>query len=397
MKTVQLFRELGYNAAIKYLTENFAIKVKEYDDVIVLNYDQIESPKTNEYVIECRSLILDRKMLDVVSRSFDRFFNYGEALEITNQFDWNHAVVFEKADGSLIKVYKHKGRWHISTRGSAYAEVDHTMGGTFREKVLAAFDITEDQFQYIFNSVHEGQSEPDVTYIFEYTGPENRIVTRYDESQMVLLTVRDNTTGEYLPHSNIEQIAYAMRQYRSMNVRPIDAYETNNLDDIIQMAKDLPALEEGYVAWDYKNDIRIKIKNPSYVAIHKIRENGQLSPKRIAALVLENDHEEYLSYFPEDAKFFEPFAQTLFGLRVQIGVTYALVKDIELQKDFALAIKDCKFSGILFTARKTGLDPIAVFNTETKESFKIELLIDSVKSLYGPNMINETKMVEDFL
>jgi T4 RnlA family RNA ligase len=394
MKTLQLFHEAGYDAAVEYLT-SLGIKVKDYGNLVLLNYDQIESPKTNEYVMECRSFIIDKRTFDVVSRSFDRFFNYGEAEDITNKFDWNHAMVFEKADGSLIKVYKYNGKWEISTRGSAFAEVDHTMGGTFRDKVLEAFGTTEENFQFIFNDVHSGE-EPEVTYIFEYTGPENRIVTRYDQSEMVLLAIRDHD-GDYAPHECVERIANAMRQFRGLNVRAVDSFSTNNIDKLVQMAKELPALDEGYVAWDYKNNIRIKIKNPSYVAIHKLRDNGCLSPKRIAALVLENDHEEYLSYFPEDRKFFEPFAQTLFGLRVQIGVTYNLVKNIESQRDFALAIKDCDFSSVLFTARKLGLDPIAVFNTEAKESFKIDLLIKCTKSLYGENMFSEAKIPEGVL
>ena len=62
---------------VEALKQEFSIIVKEAGDLLVLNYNQIESPKTHPIVIECRSLILD-KQYNVVSRSFDRFFNLQE-------------------------------------------------------------------------------------------------------------------------------------------------------------------------------------------------------------------------------------------------------------------------------------------------------------------------------
>jgi hypothetical protein len=73
MQVVQYLKEHG----IGKLVSEFGIKVKEYDEgLLVLNYDLIESPKSHPIVMECRSLILD-KQFNVVSRSFDRFFNLG--------------------------------------------------------------------------------------------------------------------------------------------------------------------------------------------------------------------------------------------------------------------------------------------------------------------------------
>lgn len=67
--------------AIEELTKEFAIKVRQYDEgLLVLNYDQIESPKSHPIVMECRALILDTDF-NVVSRAFDRFFNIHEIYE----------------------------------------------------------------------------------------------------------------------------------------------------------------------------------------------------------------------------------------------------------------------------------------------------------------------------
>ena len=146
---VQLFLRDSYEAdPFVALTEQYGIKVRKYpeDNIVLLDYDQIESPKTHPIVIECRSLILAMDTLEVVSRKFDRFFNLGEAPELYQDFDFDSAVVMEKADGSLIGVYfnPHTSRWEVSTRGMAKAEGEHMFGGTFRDKVLAAFGFAGD-------------------------------------------------------------------------------------------------------------------------------------------------------------------------------------------------------------------------------------------------------------
>lgn len=83
MKVIEFIKQNGTDAesieaGLKALTEQFAISVKKVDDLLVLNYNQIDSPKTHPYVIECRSLIMEAGTLKVVSRSFDRFFNIYE-------------------------------------------------------------------------------------------------------------------------------------------------------------------------------------------------------------------------------------------------------------------------------------------------------------------------------
>lgn len=66
--------------SFEQLTEQFAIKVKHYeeDGIVLLDYHMLDSPKMHPIVIECRSLILDYCTFEVVSRKFDRFFNYLE-------------------------------------------------------------------------------------------------------------------------------------------------------------------------------------------------------------------------------------------------------------------------------------------------------------------------------
>mgnify|MGYP003565423402 CR=1 FL=1 len=57
------------NHTYKDIKNEFGIKVKEYDDRIVLNYSQINSPKYHPIVKECRALILSKPPVNAVELS----------------------------------------------------------------------------------------------------------------------------------------------------------------------------------------------------------------------------------------------------------------------------------------------------------------------------------------
>jgi len=353
------------------LTSEFGIKVRDYEDdnLYLLDYSQIDSPKSHPITMECRSLILD-DMGNVVSRSFDRFFNWNEMPEFYADFDFSNALIFEKADGSLIKVYynPHTDKWEISTRGMAKAEGDHVMGGSFRSKVLDAFGFAnEKDFQeYAHNTFVKSK-----TYIWEYCSPENRVVTPYTEAHMVLLGIRDND-GTYSRLWEMECIAYVMGTADSYRVRMAKVYPTASMEDLVEASKVLPNLEEGYVVWCQTTDKRIKIKSPTYVIAHRMRGEQGLTPKNIMSLILEGEVEEYLSYFPDDRKFFEGPIDDVVSLETAIQIVWERAKDIEDQKEFALAVKDMPFGGILFTARKMKADPVKVFHdSDIKKKLKL--------------------------
>lgn len=333
------------------LKTEFGIKVREYpeDNLVLLDYDQIESPKSHPITIECRSLILNYYG-EVVSRSFDRFFNAGECPDFYQDFEFERSVIFEKADGSLIKVYynPHTDRWEISTRGMAKAEGEHQFGGTFRSKVLEAFGFKDEEaFQEYFRTEYH-----EYTFIYEFCSPENRIVTRYPEAHMVLLGVRSNKCGRFLSLEAMKTQQYIQGTAHSLNVRMPKVYKANTLADLLEAAKELPNLEEGYVVWDVNSGKRMKIKSPTYVIAHKMRGETGLTPKNILSLLLEGDEEEYLAYFEEDRKHFEDPKQYITDLENQMQTVWETVKDIEGQKDFALRVAHLPFSGVLFQARK---------------------------------------------
>lgn len=339
------------------LTKELGIKAKVYEDegIVLLDYDQIASPKTHPIVIECRSLILNMKNFGVVSRKFDRFFNFGEALEYYEDFNFGSSQIMEKADGSLIGVYYWNDKWNISTRGMAFAEGPHQSGGTFKDKVLEAFGLSEGEFQLAFSEAVNSE----VTCIFEYTSPENRIVTRYEEPEMVLL----ETTG---PHPSGSSLLSKVKILNAAGIkcRAPKFYSASDMDEVVQMVNSLPDLQEGFVLYDPMSKKRMKVKSSLYVVAHTLRGNDPLpTRKNLLKVLFTGELDEFITYFPEwKDKAFECTTDVENTLYFLEGA-YLANKDIESQKDFALAIKDIEHKHLLFQARKVNSTPTEAFNS----------------------------------
>ena len=358
MEVIKFLQE--HQANFGKLTEVYGIKVKDYPEhnLVVLNYDQIDSPKMEPIVQECRGLILTYD-LKVVCRPFDRFFNYGEAG--TDKMDLAGYTYQPKLDGSLIKVYWFGGSWRIATRGTALAESD--VGGwgiTFEALTLRALGFDS---LAMFSEAMEDEGMPHhYTYLLELTAMENRVVTCYSEPTATLLAVRSNQSGDYAPTEN-----YAAYFWKTNSV-----VSGLSIEEIIQKADSLKNLEEGFVGYDPQGVPRVKVKSAAYVAVHHIRGEG-LNPKRIAELVISGEEDEYLTYFPEDSPIITPYSEALANLLSRMGSVYETHSGIEDQKAFALAIKDYSFKGVLFTARKYNISTSKAFHKGTIQS-KVELL-----------------------
>lgn len=355
MKTLEFIKANGGN--VQALNDAFGITVKEYPEegLFVLNYSQIDSPRTDPVVIECRGLIID-SALNVVSRSFDRFFNLNEAPDTQAHLDWDKATIFSKMDGSLIKLYHWNDKWHFATRGTAFAESDCMgFGVTFKELCLKASNATDDE--ELQRLCANAELDKDITYILELTCRENRVVTVYEGTKLHFLAARNNKTGEFVSVDRFQT-------YFLMGWEDVEKFSFGNPEEIVKAAEALPNLQEGYVVYQDGKPV-CKVKSPAYVAVHHLRGNGTPNVNRVMELVCIGEEEEYLTYFPEDTEYFTDIIEAREKLLVGMDVAYSTVSDIEDQKDFALAIKNLSYTWVLFQARKLKIWPSEVYNQAT--------------------------------
>jgi hypothetical protein len=348
--------------------DNFGIKINHYPDdgLLMLNYDQLKSPKTHPIVMECRSLILNSITYDLVSQKFNRFFNLGENPEYYTDFNWNNCHVMSKEDGSLIGVYynPNTNRVEISTRSMAKAEQEHDIFGNWRTAIQKAFGFSsEEDFQdYWKNGFFSYPNNVGgKTFIFEFISPLNRIVTPYKKAEMILLGINDN--GVEFTRYNLNYIEKIFIK-DGLNVRLPTFYNLpKSSDELIKAVNELTDLKEGFVLWDEISSKRIKLKSSAYLVAHSIRgETGRPTRKNILNLILTGEDEEFLVYFPEYIEQFNTVRLDLSEFYDILNNTWKEISHIENQKDFALKIKDIKQSGVFFMAKKNKINPIDAFN-----------------------------------
>jgi hypothetical protein len=344
MLTQAFIRDRGIDA----LKSELAITVRSDGPLLTLNYHQLKSPKTHPIVRECRALTLEAGTYRVVSRAFDRFLNDGENNETIASFPLERCLLFEKSDGSLVKLYHYDGRWRLATRGVADASGPHPAGKTYEWWIRLAGGVS---------SLDDIKGDPALTYCFEYVGPENRIITPYQKPSLVLLAIRNNATGEEYP---IRQDAVGGISYRLPRV-----YFCKSPEAIGESLKKLDPLDEGFVLYDPVTCRRLKIKSQSYVQLHAARTT--LTTKGITLMILSGSDSDYLSRFPEDRERFDAVRERVLREMTDLDALYGTVPMNLSAKEFAAVVHSprvVKYRPLWFEARKQGVQPSSLFSTD---------------------------------
>jgi T4 RnlA family RNA ligase len=328
--------------AVKKLKDELGIEYSFYGDLVCLGYSQIDSPKTHPIVMECRGLILEKNNWNIVSFPFKRFLNYGEAPETIAGFNFMKAVGLQKIDGSLISYFNYKDQWLMSTR----SVVENSSNvGLFSITFRDLFYKTAERYPELLKKADKAY-----TYYFELTSPENRVVTIYKERSLHLLMMREVSTWRELLLPELQQ------QSTVLGVPLPDVVDFSDQDNLVELAKSLATLEEGFVAVDYSvpdedgiSYKRVKVKNPSYVAIHHLKDRAGRSLRSLVSLVMDKQTDEFTNYFPEFIPFIEKVRVKYEAYIEQLnketeGVTEHLKKDRnkENKKEYALFVQ--KFS-----------------------------------------------------
>ena len=123
--------------------------------------------------------------------------------------------------------------------------------------------------------------------LFEYVSFMNKVVLNYDEPQLILLRVRNNSTGEYIDFSNLKDMG---------KIKVAESENFDSLDDIIELSKNIED-KEGWVIIledDEGKYVMVKQKTDWYFIKHRLvdsleREND------IISLVLNNTIDDVLS------------------------------------------------------------------------------------------------------
>ncbi len=303
-----------------------------YPNLYCLKYGAT-ADKSSKIVQVCRGAVVELDKCDghrVIAYAFDRFFNPGEQWAV--EIDWNSARVFEKHDGSLIKLFHHEAfGWIVSTSGTVGADIRFgEMDMTFEQLFWRAFHNCNYSRELL---------QKDVVYIFELCTPENKVVVDHKFDRLPLLAARDARTMEEIYVESFSGIFDIATEY--------GVWE--DLDKLFAWANERKGSEhEGFVVVD-ENWNRIKVKGESYVQMHRVKGNGNPS---FFELWKNDDLVEFWTYFPEYRERFKSLLERIDGAAFFVEGFVREYSHMD-QKEFAAQVlyHHPKVSGAMFSIR----------------------------------------------
>lgn len=321
---------------------------------------------------ECRGLKFgpDGRL---IARPFGKFFNIGERPETQpNLIDFGKPhLVLDKLDGSMV---------HPAIVGDQVVFMTR-MGRSPQAKQAEELFLTPALSDRLRNVMDEG-----ITPIFEYTGPKNRIIIRYEAAELTLLAARETVSGSYLDHD------WLYREAVDMHL-PVVSEISSEWTSAIAFLEFVRAIQgkEGFVLRFLDEDpwrLLLKAKGADYVLKHKSKEAIGFE-KNVLALILSNGLDDVLSLISEEEK----QAVEEYRNHVQRGMSETVRLISELvetganldQKTFAvehLAAQPQGIKALAFSARRSG-DARGELCKFMEKNVGTQTHVDAMRNLFG--------------
>lgn len=209
----------------------------EDNNIRIFNYTQTcQFDKAWDDVTKnCRGLVMNIATGEILYKPFGKMFNYSEYLSNNWEVPQEEPLITEKLDGSLGILCNVNGKPWIATRGSFESEQAKWATNYYRK--------------HINKLPPEGE-----TMLFEIIYPQNRIVVEYDFSGLVFIVSLNTKTGEVVPREGL--FPRELRKVANTDLNALASMDTEGA--------------EGFVVFFPKANLRMKIKFPEYVRIHKL-------------------------------------------------------------------------------------------------------------------------------
>jgi len=279
----------------------YNLHVTAKGDLILLKYNQFKSNLANLIVQECRGIILEKDTWKIVCHPYHKFFNMGEPNAYA-LLDLNDAHVFEKVDGSIIKVYHYADKWHVATNGTIDAgDATNNDDISFDTLFFDILSVTEfEKLTCNFNKEN--------TYLFEIIHPSAQIVVDYKGKKEFVFTgmIKNEADekGKAIDYDILSVRKLMEKTFGKLPIRYPRVFELSDVKDVSTLS-DIANDEnvngntfEGFVvAKVYNGRVinRVKIKSPDYLTLHRMATGESVTNKLITVL-LNNDMDEFEVY-----------------------------------------------------------------------------------------------------
>jgi T4 RnlA family RNA ligase len=210
-----------------------------------------------------------------------KFFNLNQVEETQYSLikDYKIKSIYNKEDGSVASFIRlPNGR--VIAKSKMSFESDQAVG------MMRLYNSNKELRDFVNWSL-----DNDLIAVFEYVSPQNRIVLKYSNEELILLRLRDNKTGKYLDLSDYSD------KIGSIKVAPSEVGTLDKLIDLSHSVED----KEGWIV-EFTNGLFIKIKTVWYCSLHGLLTNDLYREHILVNYILDEKIDDILGQIPEEEK-----------------------------------------------------------------------------------------------
>lgn len=320
---------------------NLIIKEDEnFPNVYLFKYNMLESDMYLPISQEARGIIIEvsesngSRSTKLLAHSFDKFFNYTEPQgeEVLKKFNWNDYSFQEKRDGSLMRLWFYKDRWVVSSSGTIDAHK------ALIQIPSVGYNSFGDMFDSIFQqyNIDLDSLDPGITYSFEMTSPDNKIVVDYDKDELTLIGMRVNKL-------NMELDPILFNPFS--NIKTAERFQFTSINDALSVINSKSNFEGLVLVDDSFN--RVKIKTEEYLALAKMSDMAS-SDRGILRMILAGTIDDVANRLPH----LQPRIDIVKGfVESEISNIKDLISSVDFTQDrktIALSVKDSPYARFVF-------------------------------------------------
>lgn len=253
----------------------------------------------------------------------EKFFNLNQVPDTmySEVKDFKIKSIYNKEDGSVASFIK-------LPDGSVFGKSKMSVITDQAEGIMRVYKSNESVKRFV-----DWTFDNDISAIFEYVSPSNKIVLRYAKEDLILLRLRDNATGELLDLNDYLEVIGDVR------VAPSETGYT--LDELIEMAS-YTEDKEGWIV-EFENGLLMKIKTDFYFKLHGLYTEDLNRENIIIDYILKDEIDDVLSKIADDLDTIERINKIIYKVKSsinkksnEIDKLYNVFLSINDRKEFAL-------------------------------------------------------------
>lgn len=305
-------------------------------------------------------------------------------------------VAEEFIEGTMINVFFDNsigdcGDWEISTKSTVGARVSFFRDGEVKH---------DETFRYMFLEAAGARGlefdpglRKDYCYSFVLQHPRNRIVTPFTEMEIYLIACYKIDTKSYcvtsIPIREVKdlfentEVKYPKEVQFGSYEGVRETWESGNID----------YKEMGVVIKHKMSGERMKIRNPNYELVRKLRGNQPKLQYQYMTLRSEGKVGEYLHYFPEAREQFNMFRDQVYNFTQQLCNNY---RSCYIKKTKPLIQYPSQYRMHMFTLHQDYLSVLRETNKFVNKQYVIEYVnkLHPSKLMFSVNFPLRQRQVE---